>query len=414
MRTLQKWMILLSVTWAAAAFVSQAPVARASTGMSTADISTAYGKAVVLVETEGRVGTGFIISGDGLVVSAYHVVGKNASGTIRLQGGKTYWIREVVHTDSLHDVAVLRVDGSGLPAVRLGNSDNIRVGERVVAIGSPFGLENTVSEGIISAVRTVPTDEGDVKIIQTSAPVSPGNSGGPLFNSSGEVIGIVIFQLVRGQNLNFAIPINYVQRNLPLKGPPAADVSRPQGGYGRPAGEQGYVIHLRDGRTIEVKEYWEQGQEIKYRRYGGVLGVNRKQIAMIENQGDGTKVEYNPFFTKQEIDQRRKIQERRLERDVAREQKEQELWEREALHGNIIAEAVVIHKMYSPTVMMGLSPEELERLVYSWDRLGRKLEYRARHGVSAIDRSQARDALLLMLDQMARVNEVLALRRRGY
>lgn len=414
MRTLQKCMILLSLTWAAAAFVPQARVARASTGMSTVDISTAYGKAVVLVETEGRVGTGFIISGDGLVVSAYHVVGKNAQGTIRLQGGKTYWIREVVHADSLHDVAVLRVDGSGLPAVRLGNSDNIRVGERVVVIGSPFGLENTVSEGIISAVRTVPTDEGDVKIIQTSAPVSPGNSGGPVFNSSGEVVGIVSFQLVRGQNLNFAIPINYVQRDLPLQRPPAADVSRLQSGYGKPAGEQGYVIHLRDGRTIEVKEYWEQGQEIKYRRYGGVLGVNRKDIAAIENRGDGTKVEYNPFLTKQEIDQRRKVQERRLGRDVAREQKEQQLWEREALHGNIIGEAVLIHKMYSPTVMMGLPLKELEKLIYSWDSLASKLEYRTRYGVSAFDRSQAKEALLLMLDQMVRVNEVVTLRSRGY
>lgn len=153
-------------------------------------------------------GSGFIFSSDGYVLTNAHVVA-NAEEVIVTLTDKREFKAKVIGSDQRTDIAVLKLEATGLPKVTLGDSDKVRVGEWVMAIGSPFGFENTVTAGIVSA-KTRETGEF-VPFIQTDAAVNPGNSGGPLFNIKGEVIGInsQIYSDGRGYiGISFAIPIN--------------------------------------------------------------------------------------------------------------------------------------------------------------------------------------------------------------
>jgi serine protease Do len=155
-------------------------------------------------------GSGFIISQDGLILSNAHVVDGAREVTIKLSDHREFKAK-VLGADKSSDIAVLKIEAHGLPVVRLGNSDELNVGDYVLAIGEPFGLEETATAGIISAkARSLPGD-GYVPFIQTDAAVNPGNSGGPLFDASGAVVGInsQIYSNSGGyQGVSFAIPIN--------------------------------------------------------------------------------------------------------------------------------------------------------------------------------------------------------------
>jgi len=159
---------------------------------------------------EGRgVGSGFVI-GDGLILTNAHVVDGATELTVRL-ADKREFKGTVVGADRLTDVAVVRIEAKDLPAVRIGNATQLKVGEWVAAIGSPFGLENSVTAGIVSAKSRALPQETLVPFIQTDVAVNPGNSGGPLFNMAGEVVGInsQIFSTSGGyMGLSFAIPID--------------------------------------------------------------------------------------------------------------------------------------------------------------------------------------------------------------
>ena len=165
------------------------------------------------VPTQG-LGSGFIVSPGGVVLTNAHVVA-NANNVIVKLTDKREFKAKVIGMDKVSDVAVLKIDADNLPSVKIGDPQTSRVGEWVIAIGSPFGFENTVTAGIISAKsRTLP-DEGYVPFLQTDVAVNPGNSGGPLFNTSGEVIGInsQIFSRSGGyQGLSFAIPIDVAMK----------------------------------------------------------------------------------------------------------------------------------------------------------------------------------------------------------
>lgn len=151
-------------------------------------------------------GSGFFVSKDGLIVTNYHVIAEGSSAVAKLPDGAFYAIDGVVAFDKTRDVAVIRAQGRNFRVLTLGDSDKVQVGEEVVAIGNPLSLESTVSNGIVSGIRTV-EDQGG-KFLQVTAPISPGSSGGPLFNMAGEVVGITTMYLKGGENLNFAIPIN--------------------------------------------------------------------------------------------------------------------------------------------------------------------------------------------------------------
>jgi serine protease Do len=155
-------------------------------------------------------GSGFIISADGYVLTNNHVIADADEIIVRLSD-RSELKAKLVGTDPRTDVALLKIDGKNLPTVKLGDSDKLKVGEWVLAIGSPFGFDHSVTKGIVSAKgRTLPND-AYVPFIQTDVAINPGNSGGPLFNMAGEVVGInsQIFTRSGGfMGLSFAIPID--------------------------------------------------------------------------------------------------------------------------------------------------------------------------------------------------------------
>ena len=172
---------------------------------------TALGSTVlVTVEDDNgellRYGSGFLVH-DGEIVTNYHVVEGATGGYANLVGQKTkYDLQRVVAVDRERDLVLLKIAPSGAPALRIGDSDTVQVGDPVYAIGNPLGWEGTFSQGVISGVRWLDNQE----LFQITAPISPGSSGGPVLNSTGEVIGIAVSAVQDGQNLNFAIPANYL------------------------------------------------------------------------------------------------------------------------------------------------------------------------------------------------------------
>ncbi len=157
-------------------------------------------------------GSGFILTSDGFVMTNAHVV-EGADEVIVTLTDKREFKAKIIGTDKRSDVAVVKIDATGLPAVKIGDTNRLKVGEWVIAIGSPFGLENTVTAGIVSAKQR---DTGDyLPFIQTDVAINPGNSGGPLINMRGEVVGInsQIYSRSGGfQGISFAIPIDEATR----------------------------------------------------------------------------------------------------------------------------------------------------------------------------------------------------------
>ena len=160
--------------------------------------------------TEEGTGSGFILSEDGLIITNAHVVEGADIVSVNLKDGQTFE-GEVLGLDPVTDVAVIKINARNLPTVTLGKAEDLIPGEWAIAIGNPLGLDNTVTVGIISALkrssREVGIPDKRVRFIQTDAAINPGNSGGPLLNSVGEVIGINTAIRSNGQGLGFAIPI---------------------------------------------------------------------------------------------------------------------------------------------------------------------------------------------------------------
>jgi S1-C subfamily serine protease len=165
-----------------------------------------------LVPQEGQ-GSGFIIDKEGHILTNYHVVANARQVEVTLHNKKKYRA-EVIGTDRGHDLAIIQIKGASVTPAVLGDSKTLQVGQKVFAIGNPFGLTGTMTRGIISSLRPIRTPEGASidEAIQTDAAINPGNSGGPLLNSRGEVIGINSMIATGGSNqsagIGFAIPIN--------------------------------------------------------------------------------------------------------------------------------------------------------------------------------------------------------------
>ena len=163
-------------------------------------------------EQRSSLGSGFILSSDGYVITNNHVVKDADEIVVSLQDRREF-IAELVGTDERSDIAVLKIDGGNLPVVKLGDSNSLKVGEWVLAIGSPFGFDHSVTAGIVSAIGRSLPNENYVPFIQTDVAINPGNSGGPLFNLDGEVVGVnsQIYSRTGGfMGLSFAVPINVV------------------------------------------------------------------------------------------------------------------------------------------------------------------------------------------------------------
>ena len=154
------------------------------------------------------IGSGFLINLDGDIITNIHVLKNAPNARVRTFDGKIYSTISVVAEDKINDIVKISTD---IPRNMYGflelNSPESNVGEQIIVIGSPLGFEQTVSEGIISGIRKIP---GFGKTIQISAPISPGSSGSPVVNMNSKVVGIVTFQFVEGQNLNFSIPADKI------------------------------------------------------------------------------------------------------------------------------------------------------------------------------------------------------------
>jgi serine protease Do len=226
------------------------------------------------------VGSGFIISKEGYILTNNHVVEDADQIKVKLAGGKEFDAK-VIGRDPKTDLALIKIAGDDLQPLKLGNSDDLKVGNWVVAVGSPFGLEQTVTAGIVSAKGRVIGSGPYDNFIQTDASINPGNSGGPLINLQGEVVGINTAIIASGQGIGFAIPINMAKeiepqlqkrghvtrgllgvaiqdvtpelaKSLGLKESKGALVSQvvPDGPADKAGIEQGDVIVNFDGRTV--------------------------------------------------------------------------------------------------------------------------------------------------------------------
>lgn len=200
-----------------------AAMAFAQPSLDNVHIADKVSPSVVLLkgvsDSGTSLGSGFIISSDGKIATNLHVIKDWKSGGVQLQSGDTFGTLSVLAFDDGKDLAIVQVAGFDLPACELGNSNDLKVGEPVIAIGSPRGLQGTVTAGIISAVRD-DLAGGGFKVIQTDAAANPGNSGGPLVNTKGQVVGVISAKLKASEGLNFAIPINYVRGMMNSLQPP--------------------------------------------------------------------------------------------------------------------------------------------------------------------------------------------------
>ncbi len=165
------------------------------------------------VDGKGISGSGFIVNSSGTIITNLHVIRDLDNAAVRLASGETYDRFVVKAFDSRRDLAVIQIAGFDLPTVELGNSNNVEVGTGVILVGNPMGLEGSISSGIVSGIR--PGDDG-TKLFQTDAAANPGNSGGPMVDAEGSVIGVLTFKLRRSENLNFVVPINYARGLLGL------------------------------------------------------------------------------------------------------------------------------------------------------------------------------------------------------
>jgi serine protease Do len=194
---------------------------RTSPARDVSSLVKQIGEAVVQVRTPGGLGSGFFINEDGYLITNFHVIEGETEISVEVYsqtGGhldrETYKQVKIIAINKFHDLALLHIEDKGAPkfkAVTLGSSDALSVGDGVFAIGSPLGLERTVTQGILSTkTRQL---EGEL-YLQTSTQINPGNSGGPLFNLAGEVVGVTNMKITFGEGLGFAIPVELVKSFL--------------------------------------------------------------------------------------------------------------------------------------------------------------------------------------------------------
>ena len=205
---------------------------------SVRELVSQLGEAVVQVRTPGGLGSGFIIKEDGYLITNFHVIENETQISAEVYHQKdgqlerkSYKQVKIVAINKFADLALLKIEDKDSPTFAktlLGDADALAVGERVFAIGSPLGLERTVTEGIVST-KTRPM-QGDL-YLQTTAQINPGNSGGPLFNLRGEVVGVTNMKITFGEGLGFAIPVEAVKNFLNHRDAFAYDNDNPSNPY---------------------------------------------------------------------------------------------------------------------------------------------------------------------------------------
>lgn len=215
--------------------------------------------AVVVVETQRGnkkgLGTGFFINSRGHIVTNYHVIYGAQQATVKTHDGRRYPVKQIIAEDTEADLVLITADIPARDIVPVEISGRLpEVGEKIYAIGHPMGLEKTVSEGIVSAIRKLPK-LGD--IIQITAAISPGSSGGPVFNAAGQVIGVARATLRTGQNLNFAVPGKKVLAMRGGQGHSFTEFAREMPGGALEKFQQGRILHAKKEYRKAVQAFQE-------------------------------------------------------------------------------------------------------------------------------------------------------------
>lgn len=215
--------------------------------------SKAIAAIVAANSASAKLGTGFFVGKQGFLLTNFHVVqgtttvGRKLSGT-----GTVISATKAVGYDLNNDLVLPRVDGVNAQPVTLGDSDNVYAGQPIVVIGNPEGLEQTVSNGLVGAIRSF----NGRRLFQISAPISAGSSGSPVFNDHGEVIGVVVSSIEAGQNLNFAVPIDYAKPLLKGRTEQTISSLPKRNPYGARAGPAGHAGSARSSPTLEETLGW--------------------------------------------------------------------------------------------------------------------------------------------------------------
>lgn len=282
--------VLRAMLFSAVALLLGTGSAWSQTPPTVAGVAKATRNTIVTIRTPSSTGSGVIVDASGVIVTNLHVVRGAQAATISLANGDSYDDVAVVDVDARRDIALLKIKAFGLTAAKLGNSDRVNVGDKVVLVSSPRGLEATVSDGVISASR----DTGDgYRMLQTTAAASPGSSGGGLFNMAGELIAILTSKRTDGENLNFALPFNYVRGLLATKATmsladlaakyPSDDV--PEASTTSPSGASAQDL-ARLARLLEqTGEKIEKANDTVWR--AGFIGDHSKDITVTINTVDG-------------------------------------------------------------------------------------------------------------------------------
>ena len=230
---------------------------------------------ILMEDNKGQLaslGSGFLVE-ENVIASNFHVIEGASRGLIKLIGENTkHEIQGILASDETNDLVLLKVTGLKSPTLSLGDSDTIVIGDELYAVGNPRGLEGTFSQGIVSSIRKF--DRGS--LLQITAPISPGSSGGPILDSSGKVIGVAVATFKDGQNLNFAIPSNALKALLKSKG-----AVKPLVGLGKKPSEKSILKDLGSRNTSGVvgrKFEWTSYTDCKF----SVLNQLREPIQNAE------------------------------------------------------------------------------------------------------------------------------------
>ena len=218
---------------------------------------------LVLQDEDGKTigaGTGFLVSADGLLVTNQHVVAEAHTIIAKAENGGLFPVTRIIATDPRNDLALIQLNAKGLPFLTLAPDGSAEAGTRIAIIGSPLGLEGTLTEGIVSARRRLPKEKRDV--LQISAPISQGSSGSPVLDSQGRVIGVASFLMQDGQSLNFASPSEKLRALLIKTGnstssPAAKSVATTQSKS--PSTDTSYVVKSGDTLSRIARELAKRG-----------------------------------------------------------------------------------------------------------------------------------------------------------
>jgi serine protease Do len=245
-----------------------------------------FGPFILKGQNQNVLGSGVIVSKEGHIVTNYHVIANMDEIHVQLRDGRVLPAK-VIGADEPVDIAVLRVDAPNLAPLPLGNSDDVRVGQTVFAVGNPFGLQETVTHGIVSATERAMPDSG-VGFLQSDAAVNPGNSGGPLLNLRGEIIGInssIYSQTGNSAGVSFAIPSNVVKRSLES----ILETGQPIRGYLGLSTEpltpsqansisQATNINVRSGLRVTAVDHGSPAEKSGIKPGDVVRGVNGREV----------------------------------------------------------------------------------------------------------------------------------------